>query len=167
MENSEDSRGGNKRVENQYPISVPVTSPTGSSSGLTRQVSITKSSNTTCLCSPTTHAGSYRCRLHRIPNLHRTKSMDQWSWCTPAAFTLQVRSSEKYFQGTMKLKPTEATLIELAEPVVFLFLFLYKLCCNNIEQFDLLIVLCILWMLLLAACTFHSVLGHFFCIPTL
>lgn len=77
MENNEESRGENKKVVNQYPISVAVTSPTGSSGGLTRQGSVTKSSNTTCLCSPTTHAGSFRCRLHRIPNLQRTKSMDQ------------------------------------------------------------------------------------------
>ncbi|KAL1550380.1 hypothetical protein AAHA92_18348 [Salvia divinorum] len=38
--------------------------------GLARQGSITKSS---CLCSPTTHAGSFRCRLHRS---QRTKSID-------------------------------------------------------------------------------------------
>ncbi|EXB82542.1 hypothetical protein L484_027719 [Morus notabilis] len=41
--------------------------------GLTRQPSVTKSN---CLCSPTTHAGSFRCRLHRSPSLQRTKSMD-------------------------------------------------------------------------------------------
>ncbi|XAR65125.1 hypothetical protein NMG60_11009104 [Bertholletia excelsa] len=29
-----------------------------------------------CLCSPTTHAGSFRCRLHRSPTLHRSTSMD-------------------------------------------------------------------------------------------
>ncbi|ESW25778.1 hypothetical protein PHAVU_003G064700 [Phaseolus vulgaris] len=41
--------------------------------GLQRQPSMTK---TNCLCSPTTHAGSFRCRLHRTPSLQRTKSMD-------------------------------------------------------------------------------------------
>lgn len=75
MENDEETRGGNKKVENQYLLSVSVTG--SSSAGLMRQVSVTKSSNTTCLCSPTTHAGSFRCRLHRIPDLQRTKSMDQ------------------------------------------------------------------------------------------
>ncbi|KAG6429256.1 hypothetical protein SASPL_107301 [Salvia splendens] len=40
---------------------------------LARQGSITKSS---CLCSPTTHAGSFRCRLHRAPSLQRTKSIE-------------------------------------------------------------------------------------------
>ncbi|KAH6771246.1 hypothetical protein C2S52_016049 [Perilla frutescens var. hirtella] len=44
--------------------------------GLTRQGSMSKSS---CLCSPTTHAGSFRCRLHRSPSLHRTKSIDSAS----------------------------------------------------------------------------------------
>ncbi|CAN0929362.1 hypothetical protein LINGRAHAP2_LOCUS37023 [Linum grandiflorum] len=37
------------------------------------------SKNTTasaCLCSPTSHVGSFRCRLHRSPSLQRTKSMD-------------------------------------------------------------------------------------------
>ncbi|BFG16330.1 uncharacterized protein Pyn_10504 [Prunus yedoensis var. nudiflora] len=41
--------------------------------GLSRQLSMTKNN---CLCSPTTHAGSFRCRLHRAPSLQRTKSMD-------------------------------------------------------------------------------------------
>lgn len=53
------------------------TSPGGSSShhhqGLTRQPSNARGS---CLCSPTSHAGSFRCRLHRSPSLQRTKSMD-------------------------------------------------------------------------------------------
>ncbi|KAH6801915.1 hypothetical protein C2S51_033361 [Perilla frutescens var. frutescens] len=40
---------------------------------LSRKGSLTKS---TCLCSPTTHAGSFRCRLHRSPTLRRTKSID-------------------------------------------------------------------------------------------
>ncbi|CAL0314099.1 unnamed protein product [Lupinus luteus] len=33
-------------------------------------------SKTTCLCSPTTHGGSLRCRLHRAPSLQKTKSFD-------------------------------------------------------------------------------------------
>lgn len=45
----------------------------GAQGGLNRQPSMTK---TNCLCSPTTHAGSFRCRLHRTPSLQRTKSMD-------------------------------------------------------------------------------------------
>lgn len=45
----------------------------GALGGLKRQSSMTKG---TCLCSPTTHAGSFRCRLHRIPSLQRTKSID-------------------------------------------------------------------------------------------
>ncbi|PON64248.1 hypothetical protein PanWU01x14_125620 [Parasponia andersonii] len=48
-------------------------SGSGSGSGLTRQQSVTKNN---CLCSPTTHAGSFRCRLHRSPSLQRTKSME-------------------------------------------------------------------------------------------
>ncbi|CAI0463688.1 unnamed protein product [Linum tenue] len=33
-----------------------------------------------CLCSPTSHAGSFRCRLHRSPSsIQRTKSMDSSS----------------------------------------------------------------------------------------
>lgn len=41
--------------------------------GLSRQTSITK---TNCICSPTTHPGSFRCKLHRTPSLHRTKSVE-------------------------------------------------------------------------------------------
>ncbi|GLT67949.1 hypothetical protein SLA2020_402220 [Shorea laevis] len=55
-------------------IESQVTSATGQGTpGLTRQPSMTKSN---CLCSPTTHAGSFRCRLHRAPSLQRTKSID-------------------------------------------------------------------------------------------
>lgn len=51
---------------------VQVTSP--SSGGLARQGSMTKNN---CLCSPTTHAGSFRCRLHRTPSgIQRTKSIN-------------------------------------------------------------------------------------------
>uniref|UniRef100_A0A5K1B4U5 Uncharacterized protein n=1 Tax=Nymphaea colorata TaxID=210225 RepID=A0A5K1B4U5_9MAGN len=39
---------------------------------LTRQAS----GKLNCLCSPTTHAGSFRCRLHRGPLLQRTKSFN-------------------------------------------------------------------------------------------
>lgn len=47
----------------------------GGGGGLQRQSSITKATN--CLCSPTTHAGSFRCRLHRTPpTLQRTKSIE-------------------------------------------------------------------------------------------
>ena len=46
-------------------------------SGLARQPSGVKSN---CLCSPTTHAGSFRCRLHRSPSLQRTRSMDSTSF---------------------------------------------------------------------------------------
>ncbi|GFP97508.1 hypothetical protein PHJA_001894900 [Phtheirospermum japonicum] len=42
--------------------------------GLSRQGSVNNKSN--CLCSPTTHVGSFRCRLHRGPSLQRTRSMD-------------------------------------------------------------------------------------------
>ncbi|TKY58700.1 hypothetical protein E2542_SST15769 [Spatholobus suberectus] len=45
----------------------------GQGGGLQRQPSMTK---TNCLCSPTTHVGSFRCRLHRTPSLQRTKSME-------------------------------------------------------------------------------------------
>ncbi|XWS22654.1 hypothetical protein CRYUN_Cryun29cG0054900 [Craigia yunnanensis] len=45
-------------------------------SGLSRQPSVTKIN---CLCSPTTHAGSFRCRLHRAPSFQRTKSIDSQS----------------------------------------------------------------------------------------
>ncbi|KAL2903380.1 SAM and SH3 domain-containing protein 3 [Bienertia sinuspersici] len=43
---------------------------------LSRQASTGSSKVSSCLCSPTTHAGSFRCRLHRCPSLHRTKSVD-------------------------------------------------------------------------------------------
>ncbi|KAL3835610.1 hypothetical protein ACJIZ3_010346 [Penstemon smallii] len=50
-----------------------VISPTFGAGGLARQGSVTKYN---CLCSPTTHQGSFRCRLHRAPSLPRTKSID-------------------------------------------------------------------------------------------
>ncbi|PIN09142.1 hypothetical protein CDL12_18277 [Handroanthus impetiginosus] len=44
--------------------------------------------NYSCLCSPTTHAGSFRCRLHQVPRLHRTRSMDSQSIVTPSSYKL-------------------------------------------------------------------------------
>ncbi|KAK9903862.1 hypothetical protein M0R45_000834 [Rubus argutus] len=41
----------------------------GHSHGLTRQQSMSRTSSANCLCSPTTHVGSFRCRLHRSPSL--------------------------------------------------------------------------------------------------
>ncbi|WCJ38549.1 serine-rich protein-related [Euphorbia peplus] len=58
MEESEEMKKMKMKVE------IP------NSSQLTRQTSATK---TTCLCAPTSHAGSFRCRLHR---LQPTKSFD-------------------------------------------------------------------------------------------
>ncbi|VVA94427.1 unnamed protein product [Arabis nemorensis] len=47
--------------------------PEVGSGGLSRQTSITKNN---CLCSPTTHPGSFRCRIHRSLSLQRTKSIE-------------------------------------------------------------------------------------------
>ncbi|CAA2974700.1 Hypothetical predicted protein [Olea europaea subsp. europaea] len=54
-------------------VVLPTSGSTMNTGGLARQGSITKIN---CLCSPTTHAGSFRCRLHRSPSLQRTKSID-------------------------------------------------------------------------------------------
>ncbi|KAJ0431046.1 hypothetical protein HanRHA438_Chr17g0840351 [Helianthus annuus] len=54
---------------------VRVTSPP--SGGVARQGSMTKNN---CLCSPTTHEGSFRCRLHRTHSgIQRTKSVNSES----------------------------------------------------------------------------------------
>ncbi|CAA0818271.1 Unknown protein [Striga hermonthica] len=53
-------------------ITSPKTGPVGPNSSLSRQGSVSKHN---CLCSPTTHAGSFRCRLHRGPGLQRSSSM--------------------------------------------------------------------------------------------
>lgn len=68
----------------EMKIEVPSGSETGMElqgnahghGGLTRQNSMNK---TNCLCSPTTHAGSFRCRLHRTTSLQRTKSIESAS----------------------------------------------------------------------------------------
>ncbi|KAL6331281.1 hypothetical protein AAG906_009709 [Vitis piasezkii] len=46
-----------------------VTSPKGTANG------DTKSPKGHCLCSPTTHQGSFRCRFHRSATMKRSKSM--------------------------------------------------------------------------------------------
>ncbi|KAK3416732.1 hypothetical protein EUGRSUZ_H02494 [Eucalyptus grandis] len=73
MENQENAKKKDLKVE----VSCENENP--APSGLTRQPSSTKN---TCLCSPTTHAGSFRCRLHRAPSLQRTRSMDTSSIST-------------------------------------------------------------------------------------
>ncbi|KAF6157487.1 hypothetical protein GIB67_004425 [Kingdonia uniflora] len=52
----------------EEPVAAPV---------MPMPVRQTSAAKTTCLCSPTTHAGSFRCRLHRSQDaLQRTKSVD-------------------------------------------------------------------------------------------
>lgn len=64
----------NKEMKVEIPSDGEITSPTSGQggAGVARQGSFGKSN---CLCSPTTHAGSFRCRLHRVPTLQRTKSI--------------------------------------------------------------------------------------------
>lgn len=57
--------------------SASASSAQGGVSRLGRQSSVTK---TNCLCSPTMLAGSFRCRLHRAPNLgQQSKNIDSQS----------------------------------------------------------------------------------------
>ncbi|KAH7859078.1 hypothetical protein Vadar_031303 [Vaccinium darrowii] len=88
MENEIDK--SNKHIKTSMEINIPsrtempslISPPPAGGTGLARQGSITKNSN--CLCSPTNHAGSFRCRLHRatsptasaLTGLQRTKSID-------------------------------------------------------------------------------------------
>ncbi|KAF5187110.1 hypothetical protein FRX31_023302 [Thalictrum thalictroides] len=61
-------------LENQTETNADHSAPSAPSMPtLVRQTSGVK---TNCLCSPTTHTGSFRCRLHRSPSLSRTKSID-------------------------------------------------------------------------------------------
>lgn len=82
--------GGGVESHTAAPASVQG----GLASGLSRQTSMTK---TNCLCSPTTHPGSFRCRLHRAPSLQRTKSIESQS----ATATATLRDSTS--------KPNSAT----------------------------------------------------------
>lgn len=65
------------------PVEIPVDDPPstpremacGHHHGLTRQQSLSRSTmGANCLCSPTTHVGSFRCRLHRSPSLNKSSS---------------------------------------------------------------------------------------------
>ncbi|XP_028769415.1 uncharacterized protein LOC114726859 [Neltuma alba] len=62
--------------ENGMELQGVVVQGHGGGGGLTRQTSMSK---TNCLCSPTTHTGSFRCRLHRTTSLNRTKSIESAS----------------------------------------------------------------------------------------
>lgn len=58
-------------MRKEMKVEIPEITPPQSRM-LERKGSLTKSS---CLCSPTTHVGSFRCRLHRSPTLRRTRSI--------------------------------------------------------------------------------------------
>ncbi|KAJ6890168.1 hypothetical protein NC651_023847 [Populus alba x Populus x berolinensis] len=68
----------NKGMKVEIPSETETMSSGGTkfTSGFQRQTSASKIN---CLCSPTSHAGSFRCRLHRSPSLQRTKSIDSAS----------------------------------------------------------------------------------------
>ncbi|KAL5063371.1 hypothetical protein RYX36_025108 [Vicia faba] len=72
----ENEKVTSKEMKVEIPSSTVGGSNVGQGGGLMRQPSMTK---TNCLCSPTTHPGSFRCRLHRTPSLQRTKSMEPGS----------------------------------------------------------------------------------------
>ncbi|KAK9050917.1 hypothetical protein SSX86_027542 [Deinandra increscens subsp. villosa] len=57
----------------QVQAAATTSPPSAGAGGLARQGSVSKNN---CLCSPTTHAGSFRCRLHRSPSIQRTKSIN-------------------------------------------------------------------------------------------
>lgn len=59
-------------LEIQVPGAADQSQVAAPSPSLTRQAS----GKINCLCSPTTHAGSFRCRLHRGPLLQRNKSFN-------------------------------------------------------------------------------------------
>lgn len=72
-DDEEEIKANMKEVEEEMKLEIPSMAKCTSiaaplrGGGLSRQGSIAKNN---CLCSPTTHAGSFRCRLHRTPTLH-------------------------------------------------------------------------------------------------
>ncbi|KAE8023536.1 hypothetical protein FH972_009217 [Carpinus fangiana] len=78
--------GSHQQIANKE-MKVEIPSDAELMTGITRQPSAAKSN---CLCSPTTHAGSFRCRLHRSPILQRTRSMDS---TTPRDATSKANTS--------------------------------------------------------------------------
>ncbi|KMT07723.1 hypothetical protein BVRB_6g148430 [Beta vulgaris subsp. vulgaris] len=71
---------------NEGGMKVEIPEMSSSPKGLTRQRSnASAKAISSCLCSPTTHAGSFRCRLHRSPSLQRTKSVDPSAFSKPDA----------------------------------------------------------------------------------
>ncbi|KAE8698951.1 Phototropic-responsive NPH3 family protein [Hibiscus syriacus] len=67
-------------------VEVPSETETVEAHAAPSQPSVTR---TSCLCSPTTHPGSFRCRLHRAPSLKRTKSIDSQSTSKQVSPTAQ------------------------------------------------------------------------------
>ncbi|CAO2829296.1 unnamed protein product [Amaranthus hypochondriacus] len=66
-----------ERNEGGMKVEIPeIMNNNSSPRELRRQASNGSSKVSSCLCSPTTHVGSFRCRLHRSPSLQRTKSVD-------------------------------------------------------------------------------------------
>ncbi|PRQ40161.1 hypothetical protein RchiOBHm_Chr4g0433081 [Rosa chinensis] len=65
-------------MEVEIPVDDPSSTPRemacGHHHGLTRQQSMSRTPSASCLCSPTTHVGSFRCRLHRSPSLNKSSS---------------------------------------------------------------------------------------------
>ncbi|KAE8690839.1 Phototropic-responsive NPH3 family protein [Hibiscus syriacus] len=67
---------GGQMSRTDLKVEVPSENETVEAHAAPAQPSVTR---TSCLCSPTKHPGSFRCRLHRAPSLKRTKSIDSHS----------------------------------------------------------------------------------------
>ncbi|KAG6759032.1 hypothetical protein POTOM_035496 [Populus tomentosa] len=88
----------NKGMKVEIPSETETMSSGGTkfNSGFQRQTSASKIN---CLCSPTSHAGSFRCRLHRSPSLQRTKSIDSAS-LRDSETNINTTADDTRLQGT-------------------------------------------------------------------
>ncbi|XP_050374778.1 uncharacterized protein LOC126792392 [Argentina anserina] len=98
-------------VKVEIPVDEPPSTPReiacghacGHQHGLTRQQSMSRATpSANCLCSPTTHVGSFRCRLHRSPSLNKSASFK-----TPSL--QRTRSSLEYGSSSPRPGRMEAT----------------------------------------------------------
>lgn len=136
MDSEHMSNKNDMKVET--PQETEMVSPT---SGLTRQPSSAKSNCFICLCSPTTHAGSFRCRLHRAPSLQRTKSIDSKDSTSKADATSNANTIEaqwlflRYYVLYICQIWSLITLLLISLLHCFCMMMFYSFCFNPVNIF--------------------------------
>ncbi|XP_047331861.1 uncharacterized protein LOC124935473 [Impatiens glandulifera] len=84
-------------------------------------VSPASSQKQTCLCSPTTHPGSFRCSLHKDYSIVRNGSVEGDLVKRTLAILIRPSSHQQRRRGEFKTKPSRLSIMSKADDQVYIY----------------------------------------------